>query len=191
MIDLTRYHKGMEPASRQHIRDLIERLARVSASDEWVDDLNPTQKAALAYLARANRYSRSPSQAAEYLAATRGTVSQTLKALARKGLIEERRSRSDRRWISYTITPQGLDALNGKTVIDEVLDSLEPSAAKALSTGLTSLVHGVLDARGNRRFGLCRNCRFHRIKGAGGFCALLEVNLAPVETGQICHEFQA
>jgi len=78
---------GMEPASRHHIRELIERLARVSAADEWADDLNPTQKAALAYLARANQYSRSPSQVAEFLAATRGTVSQTLKALARKGLI--------------------------------------------------------------------------------------------------------
>jgi len=180
----------MKSASRRHIRDLIERLARVSAADEWADDLNPTQKAALAYLARANRYSRSPSQVAEFLTATRGTVSQTLKALARKGLIEEGRSSGDRRWISYAITPGGLEALNGTTVIDEALDKLELTVATELSRGLTSLVHEALDARGKRRFGVCRSCKFHQIKGAAGYCALLKVDLASEETSQICHEFQ-
>jgi len=46
-----------------------------------------------------------------------------------------------------TIRPGSLDALGGKTVIDEALDKL--------------------DAWGKHRFGLCGSCKFHQIMGAG------------------------
>ena len=94
----------MENKNQHRIRDLIERIARLNSADEWTDDLNPTQWSALSYLSQANQFSRSPSQVAEFMAATRGTVSQTLKALARKELIIEIRSQIDRRWISYDVT---------------------------------------------------------------------------------------
>ena len=97
--DLTRTH------------DLVDRLYRLNAAGDWADTLNPTQRMALAYLARANRFSRCPSHVAEYMALTRGTASQTLKALVRKKLIRSQRSSKDGRSISYQVTEQGLHVL--------------------------------------------------------------------------------
>ena len=97
----------MKHESHEQIRDLIDRLSRITASEHWVADLNPAQLAALSYLEKANQYSRAPSQIAEYLSAMRGTVSGTLKALTRKGLIEEHKSETDRRRTSFTITKTG------------------------------------------------------------------------------------
>ena len=77
------------------LTDLLDRLARLHLASRRDDALNPAQAAALDYLARANRFSRMPSAVADYLAATRGTVSQTLKALAAKGLIVEQADPAD------------------------------------------------------------------------------------------------
>jgi DNA-binding MarR family transcriptional regulator len=96
--------------SAYQIRALINRLARLDAAETWEVDLNPAQLAALDYLVRANRFSRAPSQVAEYLGTTRGTMSQTLKSLVRKGYLTERGSESDRRSISYTFRKPRCDA---------------------------------------------------------------------------------
>ena len=61
------------------IRFLLNRVDRVASAEDWSDDLNPTQMTILRYLDRANQFSRSPSNIADYLGTTRGTVSQSLK----------------------------------------------------------------------------------------------------------------
>ena len=66
---------------------LIDRLGRLMRSGEHAGDLNPAQWEALRYLARANRFSRTPAALAQYLGSTRGTVSQTLIALEDHGRI--------------------------------------------------------------------------------------------------------
>jgi len=177
--------------NRADIRDLLDRIARLKAAEDWGDDLNPSQRAALAYLCGANRFSRAPSHVADYLSATRGTISQTLKALARKGLIAEIRSATDRRSISYEVTPAGEAASQKGTAIDAALAGLDPTSADALTKALKGLVGAVLAARGGRSFGLCRTCRHHRVRDDGAFCALLNEALAPHEAAQTCHEHEA
>jgi DNA-binding MarR family transcriptional regulator len=174
--------------SAARLRPLIDRLARLSLSEDWAGDLNPSQRAALRYLARANRFSRAPSHLADYLGATRGTVSQTLAALERKSLVTEVRSASDRRRISLDLTAQGRAALGGTQAIDHVLDRLEEREAAALEAGLEAVLTGLLQQRGSRPFGLCRGCRYHQATGDGLACGLLKVPLTPEEAGQICHE---
>lgn len=180
----------MTQEPKNEIRDLIERIGRINAADEWAGDLNPTQTAALSYLARANRFSRSPSQVSEFLSATRGTVSQTLKALARKGLISEVRSDADRRSISYEVTETGRNALVPATVIDQALEGLDEPVLQDLARSLRALIKAALVARGKRSFGICRECRYHQQQGGRGYCTLLNQPLAAYETGQICHEHQ-
>lgn len=178
---------------RQRAEALLERLARLQAAGDWADDLNPTQWTALSYLARANRFSRAPSQVADYLAATRGTVSQTLKALARKGLVEEAASDGDRRSISYQATPAGQATLSRQRMLGEALANLPEARVAALADGLSELVGALVAARGGRGFGLCRTCRHHRPARGGeeGYCRLLDLPLAPHEADQICHEHAA
>ena len=180
----------MNHDDQTRIRDLIDRIARLSAADEWSDDINPTQWVALSYLARANRFSRAPSQVAEFMAATRGTVSQTLKALSRKGLISEIRSAADKRWISYTITQEGVSVLNRKTIIDEAVSHLDEITAGRLAGGLEALVRQALAARGKRAFGICASCRHYKKRGAGGYCMLLQEHLTQADSAKICHEHE-
>ena len=52
-----------------HLIDRLERLARLGDAPGGI---NPAQWKALRYLARANRFSRTPAALADYLASTRG-----------------------------------------------------------------------------------------------------------------------
>lgn len=158
------------------------------AAEGWGDDLNPTQRAALTYLARANRFSRAPSHVADYLSATRGTVSQTLKALDRKGLVDAAPSDGDRRSIAYAPTSEGMAIAGQGGAVDDALEDLPAPAATALTDGLSALMRDVLARRRGRSFGMCRTCHHHDPRGPGGFCLLLGVDLDPPETRQLCHE---
>lgn len=172
------------------IRALIERLARLSESEDWAGDLNPAQMAALSYLSNANRFSRAPSHVAAFSGSTRGTVSQTLRALERKGLVTEARSQNDRRSISYSVTAEGRDLARSGKALDTAIASLPPGRAQALEQGLGDVLRTLLAVQGGRSFGLCRQCRHHERRGSAGYCHLLKVDLEPAETEQICHEHE-
>jgi DNA-binding MarR family transcriptional regulator len=86
--------------------------------------LNAAQRGALAYLARANQFSRAPSNVADYLCTTRGTASQTLKALERKGFVVKVVSPADKRSIAYDITEKGQLALETPSALDAALATL-------------------------------------------------------------------
>jgi DNA-binding MarR family transcriptional regulator len=175
-------------ATHTHLRDLITRLARLNAAKTWGDDLNPAQVSALVYLSRANRFSRSPSHVAEYLGTTRGTMSQTLKALERKGYVSEARSETDKRSISYNLTPDGAQVATRSGALEDVIKAL-PMQDKAMLEGtLSSALLSLVTKLGGRPFGICNTCRHHRQKDGDPYCGLLELVLAPEETTQICNE---
>lgn len=171
-----------------HIRELVRRLARLDAAAGWAEDLNPTQREVLAYLARANRFSRSPSHVAAYLGSTRGTVSQSLRSLSAKGYVRERRSARDRRVLSYDLTEAGCRAATAGTPLQAALGRLGPERSAQLAADLTATLQALLTEGGGPRFGPCRTCRHHRHGPEGAFCGLLSVALTEAEAHQICIE---
>ncbi len=179
----------MSKETRKRIKELADRLSRILQAEEWDEDLNPSQWTALNYLARANRFSRSPSQVSDFMGATRGTVSQTLKALARKGLIEEAPTGGDKRSISYQVTGEGGTLLKRSSALEAAASKMEDAEAEALMSGLETLVRTALKQRGQRPFGICASCVHHQKKARGGFCKLLQEPLTAAETRQICHEY--
>ena len=170
------------------LSELILRLARLEQTEAWQDDLNPAQRAALAYLMRANRFSRAPSQVADYLGTTRGTVSQTLKSLTAKGHLVAESVPGDRRSIRYRVTDTGRAAMAQSGVLERALTVLDPAATRRLQALLTDLLGKAIAANLGRPFGVCADCAHFRPGVSGGFCALLSESLTPDETGQICHE---
>jgi DNA-binding MarR family transcriptional regulator len=172
----TRYLCGMT-----NTRLLLDRMARLMQAGAWARGLNPAQASALAYLARANRFSRSPSHVADYLGTTRGTASQTLQALARKGLVQADASGADRRSVSYRVTAQGR-AADETEAPPPGLSSPEQATLDHL---LERMARGL--TAGGRSFGLCASCTYHR---PGPACALMQIALAPEEAHQLCHEHQ-
>ncbi len=170
------------------IRTLINRIGRIDAADGWSDDLNPTQLAALGYLALANRFSRAPSHVADFLGTTRGTMSQTLKALERKGYISELRSKADKRYMSYDLTTKGRIATERPNPLEQALSITDATSANALESALERLLQTMLKTNKGRAFGQCFECTHFRTNAPKGHCNLLSVPLAPAEIEQICHE---
>ncbi|MCF2870782.1 MarR family transcriptional regulator [Octadecabacter sp. G9-8] len=173
---------------KEFIKHLIKRLARVDENEGWKSDLKPAQRTALEYLGRANRFSRKPSHIADFLGSTRGTVSQTLKALAEKEFIaEEHCPELDRRSKSFVLTAKGIERLAETDTLTEALDGIPREKLLEIALVLRPVLNRVLLAKQQRDFGLCRRCKHFEKQGEGGACQLLGANLTTEETTQICY----
>jgi DNA-binding MarR family transcriptional regulator len=173
------------------IRELINRLARLDAATAWGGDLNPTQRAVLDYLHRANRFSRSPSHLADYLGTTRGTMSQTFKSLVQKGYVTEHRSTLDKRAIGFDLTSAGKSIATASHLLARALADLDQSDRDSLQASLGAVLGAILSQNAGRAFGVCKSCRHHQVTAQGGYCTLLSEPLLPDETRQICVEQEA
>jgi DNA-binding MarR family transcriptional regulator len=170
------------------VADLVEQLAVLLRAEgrqraaAW--DLLPAQLDALRFLGRANRYSRHPGAVAEWMGATPGTVSQTLAALERKGLVVKSTDPADQRRVVCRLTDRGRDCLEA---VDQAAALPDDAATRAvLRRWLTALQ----TAHGRRTFGVCRTCRHFRPGGDGGTCGLTGEALSAVDTTEVCREHE-
>ncbi len=172
---------------------LIERLARVVQNDAHAGGLKPTQWEAMRYLSRANRFSQSPSALTEYLGMTKGTVSQTLIALQRKGLIKKTQSADDKRVVRLSVTAAGRKLLKQDPFgdVERALSDMTAKERGAISEMLEDFLRRMLVARGSKSFGACKTCRyFQRAAKNGGphLCQLLSEPLSEEDSEKICVE---
>lgn len=170
--------------------ELIGRLDRLARAGERTGDLNPAQWEALRYLARANRFSRTPAALAEYFGSTRGTVSQTAIALEAKGLVEKRASARDGRSVDLELTAAGRAALGADSLAELAGDLEAGTDASKLADALAAGLRTALARRGGKPFGVCRTCRHFRDGGKASAyrCALLDESLSAADSGLICVE---
>jgi len=180
------------------ITNLINRLGRTIHCLQFALGLNPAQWEALRFLARANRYSRTPSALAAYLQTTKGTASQTLKSLESKGYVRRVAVPEDRRAVRIDVTDNGHAVLRR-----DPLQCLEASAA-ALGDDLEParrvlwrLTSTLERANGGRAFGLCEECT-HFCKNAAASadggphkCGLIGDPLSVADSGKICVNHRA
>ena len=169
-----------------------ERLGRLLRAGDHAAGLNPAQAEALRYLARANRFSRTPASLADYLGSTRGTVSQTLLALEAKGLVERQANLRDGRSIQLRVTPAGWEFLAADPVRALAGVIAEVDGGADLADGLEAILRQVIAERGGRAFGACRTCRHFRRDQRTGLsphhCALLDEPLSDEASTLICAE---
>jgi len=176
--------------------DLLERLT--SLTRVWfrehplLADIQPIQLSALLYLARCNGYSNTPLAVADYLGLTKGTVSQSLKALEAKGLISKSQDARDKRSVHLLLTEEA------RALLDSVMPPVFLNAAsqrmgargQELEQLLGELLRNVQRAEDVPSFGLCKTCRYHRQVAGGPFCGLTEEPLARTDIELICREHQ-
>ena len=188
-----------EHAGGAMIVSLLERLARLMRSREHSDELNPAQWEALRYLNRANRFSNSPGALTRYLGATKGTISQTLMALERKGFIAKSTRVGEKRSISLMLTPKGRAVLAGDpwNALAAAAGELGGKTRRRLAKGLRELLAGELQRGKLDSFGQCPNCRFYREKGRSSdpsgphHCMMFDQPLTTAETQCICVAHEA
>jgi DNA-binding MarR family transcriptional regulator len=174
----------------------LERLTRLMRAGEHEGGLNPAQWEALRYLSRANRFSNSPIALTRFLGSTKGTISQTIKALERKGFIAKTPRQDEGRSICLNLTPKGVEALRHDplTEFSKSLDDLSGKSRRRLAKGLADLLETDLKRREQPSFGICSSCRYFREKGreadgAGPHsCMLFDAGLSTAEAQLICIE---
>lgn len=173
----------------------LERLARVLRAREHEDGLNPAQREALRYLARANRFSNTPGALTRYLGATKGTISQTVMALERKGLIAKA-ARDAKKSVRLTLTDKGRETLASDpwVKLEHAVEDLGGKTRRRMQRGLEELLAREVTRGGLASFGICSSCRFFRERGREGdargphLCMLFEEALSNEDAGRICIE---
>lgn len=174
---------------------LIDRLERLARSGEQSGRLNPAQWDALRYLARANRFSRTPAALADYLASTRGTVSRTLASLEYKGYVSRGPSARDGRSVEFALTPKAEHALARdplRIVATDIEQATDGNVAKLLD-GLRRTLRNSIARNNGRAFGACLSCWHFRIRvrlssRTPHHCGLLDEPLSEADSRAICVE---
>jgi len=185
---------GEDDATGHMIVWPIERLARLMRAREHDQDLNPAQRKALRFLARANRFSNSPGALSRYLGATKGTVSQTLMALARKGYVSKAASQGSAKSVSLTLTEKGREALlrDPWASLAQAAEDLGGKTRRRMRRGLEDLLERELARSDLAGFGICSTCRSFRERGRDGdargphLCMAFDEALSREDASLIC-----
>jgi MarR family transcriptional repressor of emrRAB len=178
---------------------LVERLSSLLRAEERMaasrHDLPPAQLSALAYFARCNRYSNTPSALTEFLGTTRGTTSQTLMRLVEKGMLRSEPDLDDGRVVRFELTTQGrrvVKDVDPPALLAQAVSELPEPAVQRLDEGLVLLLRELQAAHGQRTFGVCRSC--HHFQGPpggpGNRCGLTGEALRVNDISRICREHE-
>jgi DNA-binding MarR family transcriptional regulator len=185
----------------QEIVELLIQAGRLGLSAQRNSKLTASQWMALRFLARANKFSRTLSGFADYQATTRGTASQTIKALERNGFLKRERSAHDGRSYILRLTRNGHSVLNEDPmrVLVEAVEQLNERTKLELRDTLRHALGSAAGVPNRVPVGTCRECLFfqkpsrRRTRGEDkrGFCKLLMLPVEDKEKDLLCVKFQA
>ncbi len=185
---LCRYYISM---AQETLYTYLERIETLMRAQLWQsaheEGLQPIQLQMLDYLGRCNRYSNHSAAVAAYFQLTKGTVSQSLKALETKGLIRREPDAADRRKVHWHPTAEG-EAVLARALPPAGFDA-ELSAESVLVRQLDTLLRHVQHTNGWESFGVCHTCRHFQHEGENQFrCGLTLESLTSSDTDLICRE---
>ena len=175
---------------------LLERVARLTQNLGAAEGLNSVQWETLRFIDRANRFSCTPSGLTDYLGITKGTVSQTINAMERKGFVKKVNVPGNARSVRIEITPNGRTLLsqNPLLTLTEDLGELSNRDLHGLTKNLRHIIEKSLSRREGSAFGMCRTCRHFELahkEGDPHRCGLLAVPLTISDANLICREHSA
>jgi len=177
------------------LTDLLDRIQRMTRGLQYAQGLNPAQWDALRYVARANRYSRTPGALAQFLGTTKGTASQTINALEKKGLLTRCADPQDKRVRQIVLTDAGeaLLARDPLNCLDLAVRKLAPEVVEIVTAGLGQLSADLQERCGGADVGVCVQCgHFGGSTDDGGArCGLKQANVPVADVGKLCVNFQS
>lgn len=180
------------------IYSYVERLGgllRADARQAGLEPgLQPIQLEALRYLGMCNQFSDTPMAVTEYLGQTKGTVSQTLKVLEKKELLEKVADKKDKRVSHLRLTSKGqslLDSLVPTQFFVNSCENLNNQQQQQIEDALNLLLSSLLKSNRLKSFGVCHSC-LHNLKNenGGSFCNLVKLPLSPSDIQLICREHE-
>ena len=183
----------------ERIDSLVERLGNLLRAEERasgsVDGLQTIHMQIMRYLSACNRYSDTPAGVTEFLGATKGTTSQSINVLERKGFLEKRPDATDGRVIHLVLTAKAESFLESEFPppgFTEALSVMKPVEREKLSGLLNQFL--VLLQRNNKgkAFGVCETCRYFKRNAFGDShqCGLTLEPLSDNDSSRICREHE-
>ena len=175
---------------------LIERISTLLRAEQRKKysalGLQPVHVQTLDYLASCNRFSDTPAALTDYLGLTKGTVSQTLQVLVRKGFIEKQQDKVDKRIVHLIILPAGTELLQSITPFDVFIKAEEAIANKqfdSISAALYEALVALQSVNDSSSFGQCKNCITFSEENDHYFCLLMQQPLDQADIEKICREY--
>lgn len=190
---LSRYYSVM---SAEEIHNHIERLSNLLRAESRKQltghGLQPVQLEVLHYLSVCNRYSNTGKGVAEYLGQTKGTVSQSIKVLERKGLVTKHVDNADKRIVHLIISNSARKLLKNTvpaSLFSNACKRIKKQSMSQIINALASLLLAVQRANGLKSFGVCYSCRHNKNLNNGNYlCGLTKEVLTSNEVQLICRE---
>jgi MarR family transcriptional regulator, negative regulator of the multidrug operon emrRAB len=175
--------------------DLIERMSALIRSEERKKctefGLQAVHLQMLDYLSRCNKYSDTPAALTNYLGMTRGTVSQTLLLLEKKGYIIKTTDTVDRRVVHLSLSPEGKTMLaqaRPSGLFNQAIGLLQPDELTRYDETLLTVLTAMQKSNKSHTFGLCKTCQFFTTLPNMFVCGLTKEALTEVDSGKICQE---
>lgn len=186
----------MSTLETQQLLERVASLLRAEARSRlFQDGLQPIQFEALHYLSICNRYSDTPMGVTEYLGQTKGSVSQTLKVLEKKGLIQKKPDKADRRVSHMTVTNAGrrqVASIIPSPLLELANDQLNKKEAASITASLRTLLRSMQLANDAKTFGQCATCDHNIKRGPDDYmCGLTKEALTLNDLELICREHSA
>jgi DNA-binding MarR family transcriptional regulator len=180
-----------EPNTPDRIAELLVHVGRAAQSEDARSELTAAQWTCLRFFARANGSTRTPSAFASFQATTRGTASQIIKSLERRGLIARTRAERDRRSVCFDLTAEGRRMLAQDPLRDLVglIDGLADAERARFLTTLSRLASAFAVRRDVPSFGTCRDCSHFGTTGDAAYCACMAAELAADEIDRLCASY--
>jgi DNA-binding MarR family transcriptional regulator len=173
----------------------LARLARFLRARDHSKGLNPAQWEALRYLAIANPFSNTPGAMARYLGTTKGTVSQSVLSLEKKGLVSKQAKPGDQRQTGLMLTEAGRAILaeDGLSQFAADLEALKPKTRRRFARAVSDLLAAEIERLGEPAFGVCNDCRYFREVGNGeaSHCMKFNQPLSASDESLLCVEHVA
>ena len=178
---------------KSSVFDLIERMSALIRSEERRRctelGLQPVHLQVMDYLSRCNRYSDTPAALANYLGMTRGTVSQTILLLEKKGYLKKTADENDKRMVHLSLLAEG-DALMNKASPADLYNQASAIFNENINQEnvFINALNALQKANKSQSFGLCKTCKYFTETSVGFVCDLTKEQLSKGDSEKICQE---
>jgi DNA-binding MarR family transcriptional regulator len=174
---------------------LIERISNLIRSEERKKfaaiGLQPVHIQVLGYLATCNQFSDTPAAVAEYLGLTKGTISQSIQVMERKGYVDKSPDEQDGRVVHLALTAEGkqlLDEIKPMDVFAKAQEAMAEHQFSSLEEALSAVLVELQKANNARSFGVCHSCINFKEADNHFYCNLTQLPLAQADSQKICRE---
>lgn len=171
----------------ERLTSLYRSQVRHAANNEGIQ---PVHVEILQYLSISNRYSNTAQALSEYLGQTKGSISQSLKLLAKDDYVERLPCLNDKRVTRLYLTVKAKKSIER---IEKLL-MLNLGDSEAAVNAVKLLLKEWQLKNNHQGFGQCQSCRFNHSLSTSEFqCGLTKEPLTKIEVKQICreHEFDS